>query len=154
MEVLGKKGMGSVLKILLQIAFIFGVIILVAFPIIIYNENPSINPNIVIFYPNAICLLIIMYQFVGLFDSLKTSNPFCENTVNRLLFSSKVCGIASIFWFIDFLYEAVLVKNKVSILLVLLFLFILFIGVTIALYILAELFKQALKFKNENELTI
>ena len=154
MEVLGKKGIGSVLKILLQISFSFGIIILVAFPIIIYNENPSINPNIVIFYPNAICLLIIIHQFVGLFDSLKNSNPFCENTVRRLKFSSKICGVASIFWIIDFLYEALLVKNIISVLLTLLFLVILFIGVTIALYILSELFNQALKYKNENELTI
>lgn len=154
MEVLGKKGLGNALKILLQIVLIFGIIILVAFPIIIYNENPSINPNVVLFYPNAVCLLIIMYQFVGLFDSLKNSNPFCENTVKRLMFSSKVCGVASAFWLIDFLYEALLVKSNSPFLLVLLFLLILFVGVTIALYILAELFNQALKYKNENELTI
>ncbi len=34
------------------------------------------------------------------------------------------------------------------------FLFILFLGVAIALYILSELFREASKYKKENELTI
>lgn len=154
MEILGKKGLGNILKILLQIVLIFGIGILVAFPFIIYYANPKINPNIVIFYPNAICLLLIVWQFIGLFDTLKKSNPFCENTVKRLASASKVSGVASVFWILDLIYEAFIAKAVSPFVLVLCFMVILFIGVTIALYILAELFKQGLEYKNENELTI
>ncbi len=154
MEILGKKGLGNFLKIMLEIVLIIGILILVAFPFILRNTNMDINPNIVLFYPNAICLLFIIYQFIGLFDSLKNSNPFCENTVKKLRKAQRISAIASIFWIFDFIYEAVLVRMYISFIFVLAFMMILFIGVTIALYILAELFNKALEYKNENDLTI
>ncbi len=154
MEIFGKKGIGNFLKILLEIVLVLGILILLSFPIIINKTNIQINPNIIMFYPNAICLLIIIYQFIGLFDSLKKENPFCENTVKRLSRSGKICGIASIFWILDFLYELLIVKANIPFILALAFLVILFIGVTIALFILSELFSKALEYKNENDLTI
>ncbi len=154
MEILGKKGLGNFLKIMLEIVLVIGILILAIFPIILRNTNMDINPNIIIFYPNAICLLIIIYHFIGLFDSLKKSNPFCENTVNKLKKAQKISEIASGFWILDFLYEAVLVRISISYILVLAFMVILFIGVSIALYILSELFNKALEYKNENDLMI
>lgn len=153
-EIFGKKGIGNILKILLQIVLIFGIVILIIFPIIINKTNIQINPNIIMFYPNAICLLLIIYQFIGLFDSLKQENPFCENTVKRLSKSGKIAGVASIFWILDFLYELLIVRANIQFSLALAFLVILFIGVTIALFILSELFNKALEYKNENDLTI
>lgn len=154
MEILGKKGLGNILKIMLEVVLVIGILILIGFPIVVKKTNIAINPNIVIFYPNAICLLVIMYQFIGLFDSLKNSNPFCENTVKRLKGAEQSAGVASIFWILDFLYEAILVRNFSPFIFVLAFLVVLFIGVTIALYILAELFDKALEYKKENDLTI
>lgn len=128
---------------------------MIGFPILISNTNIAINPNIVLFYPNAICLLLIIWQFIGLFDTLKNNNPFCDNTVKRLKNSGKSAGIASVFWLFDFIFEALIVKNmNLLILVILIFMFILFIGVTIALYILAELFNKAVEYKSENDLTI
>ena len=121
----------------------------------IVGVNISINPNIILFYPNAICLLLIIYQFVGLFNSLKEDNPFCENTVKKLKASQKISAVASLFWMFDFIFETFIVKNmSILVIIVLLFMFILFIGVTIALYILSELFNKAIEYKNENDLTI
>lgn len=154
MEILGKRGLGNFLKIMLQIVLVIGILILAVFPLVLKNTNMDINPNIVLFYPNAICLLFIIYQFIGLFDSLKNSNPFCENTVKKLNNAQKICAISSVFWILDFIYEAVFVRMYISFCLVLAFMMILFIGVTIALYILAELFSKALEYKNENDLTI
>ena len=155
MKILGNKGLGNILKILLEILFVIGILILLVFPLVISNTNISINPNIIIFYPNAICLLLIMYQFIGLFNSLKISNPFCENTVKRLKSAGKVSSVASIFWLLDFIYEAIIVKNEEILwIIVLIFMTILFIGVSIALFILSELFKSALEYKKENDLTI
>ena len=49
----------------------------------------------------------------------------------------------------------ILVKSEDIILILgLAFLSVLFFGVAIALYILSELFKQAYKYKEENDLTI
>lgn len=151
MEIMGKKGLGNFLKILLQIVLVIGILILVSFPVVLRNIHMNINPNIVIFYPNAICLLLIIYQFIGLFDSLKNSNPFFENTVKRLKKAQKISWVASIFWILDFLYEAFIVRMFIAFIFVLGFMVILFIGVTIALYILSELFNKALKYKKESE---
>lgn len=154
MEIFGKRGLGNILKILLQFVLVLGILILISFPIILRFTNISINPNIILFYPNAICLLLIIYQFIGLFDSLKNNNPFCENTVKRLKKSEKISGITSVIWFLDILYEVIFVRHLNPYILILVFLFILFVGVTIALFLLAELFNKAIEYKNENDLTI
>lgn len=154
MEIFGKRGLGNILKILLQFVLVLGILILISFPIILRFTNISINPNIILFYPNAICLLLIIYQFIGLFDSLKNNNPFCENTVKRLKKSEKISGVTSVIWFLDILYEVIFVRNLNPYILILVFLFILFVGVTIALFLLAELFTKAIEYKNENDLTI
>ena len=58
-------------------------------------------------------------------------------------------------WLINFLYEIILAKSSDIIFnSTLIFLSILFLGVSIALYIIAELMKQATEYKQENELTI
>ena len=71
----------------------------------------------------------------------------------------KYAGIASfieaVLWGLDLIYEVVLAKAVEPFFIAVLgFLFILFTGVAIALYILSELFKQATEYKTENELTI
>ena len=71
----------------------------------------------------------------------------------------KYAGIASlieaVLWGLDLVYEVVLAKTIEPLFITVLgFLFILFTGVAIALYILSELFKQATEYKKENELTI
>lgn len=45
-------------------------------------------------------------------------------------------------------------SDDIFVLLVMIFMIILFIGVSIAFYILSELIKQATEYKNENDLTI
>jgi len=71
----------------------------------------------------------------------------------------KYAGIASLvealLWALDLIYEAIFVQGPDPLfILVLIFLFILFVGVAIALYILAELIRQGTEYKVENELTI
>ena len=69
--------------------------------------------------------------------------------------TGKLAFIGAIFWLIDLLYELMLARSfDIVFILVISFLIILYIGVSIALYILSELFKQATEYKNENELTI
>ena len=71
----------------------------------------------------------------------------------------KNCCIASLvetaLLIIDLLYMIFLVKSEdIFVLLVMVFMIILFIGVSIAFYILSELIKQATEYKKENDLTI
>ena len=108
-----------------------------------------------VIYPNGIVLLIITHKFIKLFNSLRINNPFCDENVKTLKSTGVISLVGSIFWLIDFLYEIFLAKsNDIILNCTLLFLSILFLGVSIALYILSNLLKQATEYKEENELTI
>ena len=154
MEITGKNGVGSRLEFFLKIFFYLGILILLGLPFALSEFGLKLNSSMYLIYPNGIVLLIIMRKFIKLFNSLKNNNPFCEDNVKTLKGTALVTLIGSLFWSIDFIYELFLAKAEIVTVLVLLFLAILFYGVSIALYILAELFKQAVEYKKENELTI
>ena len=61
----------------------------------------------------------------------------------------------SLLWLIDLFFMIFVIGNKyINYIIVLIFLAVLFFGVSIALYILSELFRQATDYKEENDLTI
>ena len=147
MKIYGKKGLGNILKVLLEIVFVLVVIMMI---MVLFKTT-----KILLFYPNIICLLIIMYAFIGLFDSLKKEEPFCKTTVKKINIAKIASAICSIVWLIQAMYEIFLVKDAEAMsILILVFMFILFLGVAIALYILKELFIKATNYKEENDLTI
>lgn len=155
MQIVGEKGIGKILKVLLQICFWAGIILLIVIPFIINQYGFSLGGSMFVIYPNGIVLLIITHNFIKLFNSLRLNNPFCKENVKILKATSIVSLIGSVLWLIDFLYETILAKSSDIILnSTLVFLCILFFGVSIALYIISELIKQATEYKQENELTI
>ena len=155
MEILGENGIGKILKIFLQICFWGGIAILIILPFELQIVGLKLNATAFVIYPNGIVLLVIVRQFIGQFDSLKDRKPFCMENVKRLKTSGIASLIETVLWTTDLLYTIFLAKSEdVVIVLVLAFLIILFAGVSIAFYILAELIKQATEYKEENELTI
>mgnify|MGYP004516092029 FL=1 len=155
MEIFGEKGIGKFLKVLLQVCFWGGIAVLIVLPFILQMVGLNLNATAFVIYPNGIALLVIVRQFIGQFDSLKNRKPFCIENVKRLKTSGVASLIETALWTIDLLYTVFLAKGAdVIIVLVLAFLIILFAGVSIAFYILAELIKQATEYKEENELTI
>ena len=155
MKLTGENGLGDLLKVFLQICFYLGVVILLILPFILKSFGLNIGASAFIIYPNGIVLLMIVYEFIKLFDSLKNNEPFCENNVKILRKTGIIAFSGAWLWIIDLLYEVILAKSSnIIFIIAMLFLFILYIGVSIALYMLSELFKQATEYKNENELTI
>lgn len=155
MEIIGQKGLGNALKKVLQIFFYLGIIIILILPFILQIFEINLFDSAVIIYPNGIILLIITHKFIELFDSLKNNIPFCDNNIKLLWENGIMAFIGAWFWIIDLIYQIIFVKSfDIVFILLMIFLFILYIGVSIALYILSELFKQATHYKNENELTI
>lgn len=155
MEILGEKGIGKILKIFLQICFLGGIAVLIILPFLLQMVGLRFNASAFVIYPNGIALLVIVRQFIGQFDSLKNKNPFCMENVKRLRISGIASLVETVLWTIDLLYTIFLAKGAdVVIVLGLAFMIILFAGVAIAFYILAELIKQATEYKEENELTI
>ena len=146
--------LGKYLKILLIIGFIIFIPCIIASPFLLEHTRKLIYSMIII-YPNGLLISIIVYQFIKLFKSLEINNPFNYDNVKTLKITSIVSLVISILWFIDLLFMIFIIKNTyINYIIVLIFLAILFLGVSIALYILSELFKQATDYKTENELTI
>ena len=155
MKITGINGLGNKLKILLTIAFYIGIISLIALPFVFNKFGLKLATAIFVLYPNGIVMLVIMKKFIELFDSLKKNEPFCMKNVEVFKVAGKASLIESILWFIDFIYEIILVhSDDIVFNSTVLFFSVLFFGVFIALYILSELFKEATKYKEENELTI
>lgn len=155
MQIIGEKGIGKFLKVFLQIGFWSGIIILIALPIVLGIFGYSMGASMFVIYPNGIILLMITHYFIKLFNSLRLNNPFCSENVKILKTTGIISCVGAILWLFIFLYEVFLAKSSDIIFnSTLIFLTILFLGVSIALYIIAELMKQATEYKQENELTI
>lgn len=150
MKILGKNGLGNILKIILQICFWGGITFLITLPIILKR----ISIFEIMLYLNGITMLVIVKQFIELFNSLKIEKPFCENTVKKMNTASIASVIMTVLFFIETIYKFALDNSDIKINCILVFMTILFLGVAIALYILAELFRQATEYKSENDLTI
>lgn len=145
---------GKFIKIFLIIGIIISVPLIIISPMLL-NHTSKLMYSMFIIYPNGLLILIFAYQFIKLFKSLEDNNPFNDDNVKTLKISGIISLITSIMWIVDLLFMIFVIKNTyVNYIIVLLFLAALFFGVSIALYILSELFRQATEYKKENDLTI
>ncbi len=154
MKVTGEKGIGECLKIALQICFIGGIVFLISLPLILILLGKHLNAFAYVLYPNGICFLYFVKQFIELFDALKKNKPFCEDTVKRLDNAGKAAGLISLILGAETIFDLLIAKGEMIFGFILGFICILFLGVSIALYILSELFRQAKDYKEENDLTV
>lgn len=154
MSILGKNGLGNLLKIILICSFILGIPLIVVMPFLLNHVN-NVYASMFIIYPNGILMLGIVYQFIKLFKSLEDNNPFNYTNVKIMKVTGIISFIMSILWIIDLLFMIFIMHNMhINYIIVLIFLSVLFFGVSIALYILSELLRQATEYKDENDLTI
>ena len=137
MKIVGKNGLGNIIKIILQICFWGGIAFLIILPIIL----KSISIFEIMLYLNGITMLVIVKHF-------------CNGTVERMNIASIAAGIMTGLFLIETIYKFASNNSDIKINCILVFMTILFLGVAIALYILAELFRQATEYKSENDLTI
>jgi len=156
MNIKGNKGIGSLLKIFLQICMVIGVLLLVFLYSILKANNLNFDLFTIMIYPCGILFLGLIYQFVGLFNSLKENNPFCNDNVIKLNRGMVIAFIISALIVIALCFSIFLYSDyySFSFNVCVGFICVLFFGVGIALYILKELFKEAIVYKEENELTI
>ena len=146
--------MGNILKIIVIIGIIFSIPTIILIPFLLSN-NYSVFYSMLIVYPNWLLMIDIAIQFLRMFRSLEKNQPFTQDNVNILKKTGFLSFIMSGLWIIDLLIMMFIIKNTyINYIIVLLFLFILFLGVGIALWTLSLLFSQATKYKEENDLTI
>ncbi len=146
--------MGNLLKNIVIIGIVFAIPAIILIPFLLSN-NYSIFYSMVIVYPNGLLMVGIAIQFLKMFKSLEKNQPFTQKNVDILKKTGFLSFIMSILWIIDLLIMIFIIKNTyVNYIIVLLFLFILFLGVGIALWTLSLLLQQATEYKEENDLTI
>lgn len=152
MKVFGNRGLGAILKVMLQISLVLGVILLLAFPYILHLVHEKWNIFWTIIIPCGLLCLVIIYEFTLMFKSLEEDNPFNEKNVIRLKVTMwSAFGLAVLFLIEALLAGFIYTERNVYFIS---FLSILFLGISIALHILKELFGKAITYKEENELTI
>lgn len=148
------KKIGILLKTVLIIGLVVAIPCVIISPFLLEHTR-SVIYSMIIIYPNSLLMIGITIQFIKLFQSLERNNPFNYENVRTLKIGSIISFVMSILWIIDMLFMIFMIGNTyINYIIVLVFLAILFFGVSIALYILAELFRQATDYKEENDLTI
>ncbi len=153
MKITGKKSISNYIKILLQIIFVFGVLTIAFLPIVVkyYIQFLRLDlqnfyiPCLILLYASGIPMLVIVQQFIKLFNSLSINMPFVQENSSHLKTASICSGIIALEYIIGiYIFKSIFTFIIVGI----------FLIAWIGLYILSELFKQAVKFKEENDLTI
>lgn len=151
MKITGKTSLSNAIKIFLQLIFIMGIFVVILLPIWLkayctyINTNLEYIPALIILYISGIPGLIIVYEFIKMFGTLKESNPFINENVKHL----KICSICSLIIAIEYFIGIFATRAIFSIVAV-----GVFTVAWLGLYILSELLKQAIEYKEENDLTI
>lgn len=151
MKITGKNSLSNFIEIFSKIIFILGIIITITLPFLLqkYVEwfNPHLNYtfSLIILYVSSVPALIIIYSFIKIFKNLKKDNPFITDNVKRL----KIISICSLIIAIEYIVGMFFIMSVFEIILIAVFL-IAWIGG----YILSELLKKAIEYKEENDLTI
>ena len=169
MKITGKKSISSLIKIFLIILFALCILSIITVPIFVERNGEclfrkmifeqSLGITIIFIYLSSIPALIMLYQFIKIFSSLEKGNVFSKVIANRFLITSICSIIIGIIYginvfitpikIINFEYSAIIVYSFFSIIISMIFLIL-----GIGLIVLREIYKTAIKNKEENDLTI
>jgi len=154
MRYIGKKSLSSFIKILIIAAMIAGIAIMASLPWtleilmgIFYEGNigQMYAFFLTILYILGICLLIILNELRVIFNSLEQNDPFIMRNVTAL----KRIFIISLIICIIFLVK-IFVSNSIMTIVAL---FVFFVAMLFSL-VLGEVFKKAVEYKQDHDLTI
>ena len=146
--------MGKILKTVVIVGIVFAIPCVLLIPFLL-SKNYSIIYSMLLIYPNGGLMVGIAFQFLKMFDSLEKNEPFTKKNVIILRRTGYLSFIMSVLWLVDLGIMVWIIHNTyINYILVLLFLWILFFGVGIALWTLSLLLHQATEYKEENDLTI
>ncbi len=144
MKITGKKSLSSLIEICLKIIMIIGIIIVLGLPFFLqkYAEwmHPQIEyyPSLAILYASGIPALIIVYRFIKIFHTLKEDNPFNMENVKNL----KVISNCSLLIMLEYMVGIFFITSVFAIVII-----GVFAVVWLGCYILAELLKKAIDYK-------
>lgn len=153
MVIIGKKGLSGLLKLFLDLVFIGGIGILITLPftlkwyfsIVTYINNENYYFLLVFLYVTGAFCLGIVHEIRKIFNTLNKKNPFVlENvkSLNHISINSFTIAAA-------YCIKVVLYNSFLTIILAMVF-----IIAGLFTIILAEVFREAVAYKEENDFTI
>lgn len=171
MKILGEKSLSSKVIVGLNILFILISIIDLFVLTLIAKSAKNIITNIniqnsifdlllfVMIIITGLIALFIIYQFTKIFKNLKNNILFTTNNSKSLNIISNSCFIISTIYLIISILIIAIAKNLIDefiyyILAFSIMLMIIFVVSGIGIKILNEIYKKAIEYKEENELTI
>lgn len=162
MKILGKKSLSTVIKMFLWILLTICLVVIILGAIIlisnfIFFSTTNTLKSLIILYLSSIPAAILIKQFIGIFKSLENNEIFDKNNLKRLRVSYTSSIIMGIMYLINsiilfFSSEAENWEIIYSLLTYVITLVFLIFGV--GLIVLSEIYKRAIKYKEENDLTI
>jgi hypothetical protein len=153
MDILGKKGLSGYVKILLDLVFVGGICIYLGLPIIlkwyfsILQNHSSDNYYFLLmfmYFTGFFCIWIV-FEICKIFKTLDRKNPFMIDNVISLKRMSLAAFIIAAAYIVKIIFYITFLTIIIT---------MIFIIAGLFLLIIAEIFKQAVEFKEENDLTI
>ena len=153
MNILDEKGLSGILKHLLELVMLGGAVIIAFLPVLLPRYLGSLYLGtgekfwflLPFLYITGFLALIILYNIRRILKTLGRKNPFMADNVKSL----KHIAIASFTIALLYLAKIVFFNSFLTIIMVMVFVIAGLFSI-----ILAEVFHQAVKVKEENDLTI
>lgn len=162
MKVLGERSLSTVIKIFLWILLIICLVVVIFGGIVLISDFSFFNTSntlrsLIILYLSSIPAAILIKQFIGIFKSLEDNNVFDKENLKRL----RISYISSIVMGLMYLVNSIILflspedENWVIVYMLLTYIITLvFLIFGVGLIVLSEIYKRAIKYKEENDLTI
>lgn len=154
LQILGQKGLSRLMEVLCTVFQVFGVITVFSLPwtinLYLLYMNNYVQPNlyysmIILLFCSGVCAFCILAQAKKILHNINTKNPFTMDTANRIKYISYWCLPIAF----SYLVAIIFISSAFVLLVGLTFLFL-----AACIFIIAELFYQAVNYKQENDLTI
>jgi hypothetical protein len=153
MKILDEKGLSGILKHLLELIMLGGAAIIAFLPVLLQRYLGSLYMGteekywflLPFLYVNGFLALIILYNLRRILKTLGRKNPFMADNVKSLSHIAISSFIIAVLYIVKILFF----NSFLTIILAMVF-----VIAGLFAIILAEVFQQAVKVKEENDLTI
>lgn len=153
MKILGKQGLSGVIQIaldvLMGVAFLLTVTLPWSIPAVTLEQPGAAGfwyeKYLAVLLVSGVMAELILWQARGIMNNINRGRAFSEDTVRRLRVIGAECLAISLFYFVSVFFVTKFFMVAV---------FVTFSVVGLILFVFAELFRQALLYKTENDMTI
>ena len=164
MKILGKKSLSSVVMIFLCVLCVLCIMAMIAGGIFVLTNwtfftKDLLSITYILIYLSSIPALVMIIAFLQIFNTLKQGNPFEKKNIKRLGTSYITSIVIGVIYAINvlFVYLGVgMIKERFFIIYPLanVAISIIFLIFGIGIVVLKEIYRKAIEYKDENDLTI